>query len=228
MSKDITPPKYQRDVHIFTSCPVTLDTMRTDAHSAQKDRVCSCSSSKMQWWPQLSQKADVHILQKVLARTVVFLTGSNMVALLFVGWLCTEECAGKGGGSLWLAQTIPNSFYFLSITVQFSSSFPSGLGPDLNHQYSCCDSVPPQTVAKFTRFPLNIGRLIVPIRHWERRPLVWHTIAFLIFCSGSWERQNFFCVNCFQSMEIFVDILTKSIWFVPQKAIFPFHHSREI
>lgn len=33
-------------------------------------------------------------------------------------------------------------FYFLSITVQFYPSFPSGLGPDLNHQYSCCDSVP--------------------------------------------------------------------------------------
>lgn len=152
----MTRPKtsHHRNIReIFTSCPVTLDTMRTDAHSAQKDRVCSCSSSKMQWWPQLSQKADVHILQKVLAHTVVFLTGSNMVALLFVGWLCTEECAGKGGGSLWLAQTIPNSFYFLSITVQFSSSFSSGLRPDLNHQYSCCDSVPPQTVAKFTHSP---------------------------------------------------------------------------
>lgn len=52
------------------------------------------------------------------------------------------------------------------------------------------------------------------------RPLVWLTTAFLIFCSGSWKRQNFFHVSCFQSMEIFVDILTKSICFFPKKPSF--------
>lgn len=34
--------------------------------------------------------------------------------------------------------------FLLSVhyTLQFSPSFPSGVGPDLNHQYLCCDSVP--------------------------------------------------------------------------------------
>lgn len=142
MSKVIMPPKYQRDINIFASCQMTLGTMRTDAHSPHKDKVCSFSRSKRQWWPQLSQKACVQILKKVLSYTKVSLTGSNMAALLFVGWLCTEECASNRGGSLWLSQTIPNGFYFLPITLQFSPSFPSGLGPDLNHQYLCCNSMP--------------------------------------------------------------------------------------
>lgn len=101
----------------------------------------------------LSQsKTDLQILQKLLSHPKVSLTGSIMAALLFVGWLCTEECTSDRDGSLWLSQTISNSFYFLSRPLQFSPSFPSGLGPDSNHEYSWYDSMPPQTVARFTCF----------------------------------------------------------------------------
>lgn len=55
---------------------------------------------------------------------------------------------------------------------------------------------------------------------WDR-PLVWLTTAFLIFCGGSCGRQNFFHFSCFQSVEIFVDILAKSICFFSQNAILP-------
>lgn len=63
--------------------------------------------------------------------------------------------------------------------------------------------------------------LLSPSETGRVRPWVWFTTAFLIFCRGSWERQNFFCVSCFQSMEIFVDILTKSICFFSPKGHFP-------
>ena len=146
------PPEYHRDLHIFASCQMTLGTMRTHAHIAQNDKAWSCSRAKMQSGPQLSHKADLQIVQKFLSHPEVSLTGSIMAALLFVGWLCTEECTSDRDGSLWLSQTISNSFLFLSRPLQFSPSFPSGLGPDLNHQYSWCDFVPPQTVARFTCF----------------------------------------------------------------------------
>lgn len=112
-------------------------------------------------------------------------------------------------------------FYFLSITVQFYPSFPSGLGPDLNHQYSCCDSVPlrqwPSSHA-FSKYWTSYSphQRLGESDHWS--DLLYS--VFPIFYRGSWERQNFFCVSCFQSMEIFVDILTKGIFF-PQKTIFP-------
>lgn len=178
--------------------------MRTDAHSPHEDKVCSFSRSKMQWWSQISQKACVQILQKVLSHTEVSLTGSNMAALLFVGWLCTEECTGNGGGSLWLSQTKPDSFYFLSITLQLSPLFPSGLGPDLDHQYSCCDSVPlrqwPSSRA-FSKYWISYcpHQRLGESDHWSDLLL-----SFLYAVVAAGERQNFFCVSCFQSMEIFV------------------------
>lgn len=146
------PPEYHRDLHIFASCQMTLGTMRTHAHIAHSDKVCSCSRAKMQSGPHLSQKQIYKILQKVSSHPEVSLTDSIMAALLFVGLLCTEECTSDRDGSLWLSQTISNSFYFLSHPLQFSPSFPSGLGPDSNREYSWYDSVPPQTVARFTCF----------------------------------------------------------------------------
>lgn len=158
MSKVIMPPKYQSDLPIFTSCQMTLGTMRTDAHSAHK--VCSCSRSKMQWWPQLSQKADVQILQKVLSHTEVSLTGSSMAALLFVGWLCSEECAGNRGGSLWLSQTIPNSFYFLSIALFLSKRPWPWFEPPVFLVWLCA----PSDSGQVHMLSLNTGPPIVPIR----------------------------------------------------------------
>lgn len=146
------PPEYHRDIHIFASCHMTLGTMRTQARIAHNDKVCSSSKAKMQSEYQISRKANLQILQKVLPHLEVSLTGNFMTALLFVGWLCSEECTSDRGGRFWLFQTISKSFYFLSRPLQFSPSFPSGLGPDSNRQYSRCDSVSLQTVARFTCF----------------------------------------------------------------------------
>lgn len=166
------PPEYHRDLHIFVSCQMTLATMRTHARITHNAKACSWSRAKMQSGPQLSQKADLQILRKVLPHLEVSLTASIMAALLFVGWLCSEESSSDKGGSLWLSsQIISNSFYFLPHPLQFSPSFPSSLGPDSNHQYSWCDSVPPQTVARFTCFLSFLDLLLPPSEtaYWVRQ-----------------------------------------------------------
>lgn len=81
-------------------------------------------------------KAELQILQKVSSHPKVSSTADIMASLLFVGWLHTEECTSDGGGSLWLSQRISKTFYFLSCPLQFSPSFPSGLGSNSNHRYS--------------------------------------------------------------------------------------------
>lgn len=100
------PPEYHRDLHIFVPCHMTPGTMRTHAHIARNDKALSCSRAKMQSGPQLSQKADVQILQKVLSHPGISLTDSIMALLLCIGWLCTEECTSGRGGSLWLLKNI--------------------------------------------------------------------------------------------------------------------------
>lgn len=72
-------------------------------------------------------KGIVQILQKVLDHIEVSLTGSKMAALLFVGWLCTEECTGNRGGSLWLSQAIPGSFTFCPLLSSFILHFQVAL-----------------------------------------------------------------------------------------------------
>lgn len=99
------PPEYQRSSHL---CFLPNSrTMRTHADTTHRDKVCGCSRAKTQSGPQLCQKADLQILQKVLSRPEVSRTGSIMAALLPVGWLCPEECTNDRGGSLWLSQTVP-------------------------------------------------------------------------------------------------------------------------
>lgn len=80
--------------------------MRTQAHITRNDKVFSCSRTKMQSGPQLSQKADLQILQEVLSHPEISLTGSIMTVLLCIGWLCTEECTSGRGDSLWLSKNI--------------------------------------------------------------------------------------------------------------------------
>lgn len=113
-------------------------------------RCAVAAGLKMQWWPQVSQKAEFcRRFYPMLRFPLLVATWQHCSS---VGWLCTEECTSNRGGGLWLSQTVSNSFYFLSVILQFSPSFPSGPGPDLDRQYSQCDSVPPQTLVRFTCF----------------------------------------------------------------------------
>lgn len=98
--------------------------------------------------------------RRFLSHTEVSLTGSSMAALLFVGWLCSEECAGNRGGSLWLSQTIPNSFYFLSIALFLSKRPWPWFEPPVFLVWLRA----PSDSGQVHMLSLNTGPPIVPIR----------------------------------------------------------------
>lgn len=174
--------------------------MRIHAHIMHSDKACNHSRANMKPWPQLSQRQIYELSRKFYSTLRFPLLDGIMAALLFVGYLCCEECTSDRGGSLWQFQTASNTLCFLSHSFQFCPSFPSVLDPDSKHQYCC-------VYGQVHVLSLNTGKYILlppsETVYWLRRTTDL-TYAFFIFCGGSQGRQNFFHLSCFQSTEIFV------------------------